>query len=401
VDPRLTDRVRKAATGAYDGVWYRRAVRHRRSLARVTFIGVTGEAGAGPAAQLVAAAVGARVRAAGGDPRDLVRRVGRGVLQARRTDEHWVEVVDGADGLEVAIRLLRPRVAVVTSPAEARLVASLAADGVAVLNGDDRRVMRLAGHCRGRVLTYGLGTGALLRAESVRAGWPDRLSFLAVHEGRSVPVRTRFCGVQWVPAFLAALATATAVEVPLERAAAALAGVEPLPGRFEPVEAGGVSFIRDDDDGSLASVGPALEVLAAARARTVAVIGTLTGYDGGSEAVYPTVARLALDLADQVVFVGRHARLAEAARSHPRGAALYACGTIREAHERLGRILRPGDLVLLKGSRRADHLARLLIARSRPIACWRTDCLRETPCERCLLLRVPELFPGPWRHGRG
>jgi UDP-N-acetylmuramoyl-tripeptide--D-alanyl-D-alanine ligase len=211
--------------------------------------------------------------------------------------------------------------------------------------------MRLAGHCRGRVLTYGLGTGALLRAEMVRAGWPERLSFLAVHEGRSVPVRTRFCGVQWVPAFLAALATAAAVEVPLERAAAALAGVEPLPGRFEPVEAGGVSFIRDDDDGSLASVGPALEFLATAQARTVAVI--------------------------------------------------YACGTIREAHERLGRILRPGDPVLLKGSRRADHLARLLIARSRPIACWRTECLRETPCERCLLLRVPELFPGPWRHGRG
>jgi len=367
----------------------------------VTFIGVTGGVGAGPTSELVAAAIGARVRAAGGDPRDPVRRVGRGVLQARRTDEHWVEVMDGADGLEGAIRLLRPRVAVVTAPAEPRLVASLCADGIAVLNGDDRRVMMLAGHCRGRVLTYGLGTGALLRAELVLAGWPDRLSFMAVHEGRSVQVRTRFCGAHWVPAFLAALATAAAVGVPLEPAAAALAGVEPLPGRFEPVEAGGVTFIRDDDDDSIASVGPALEFLSAARARTVAVIGTLTGYDGDSAAAYPTVARLALDLADEVVFVGRHARLTEPARSHPRGAALHACGTIREAHARLARLLRPGDLVLLKGSRRADHLARLLLARARPIACWRTDCLRETACERCLLLRVPELFPGPWRHGRG
>ena len=79
------------------------------------------------------------------------------------------------------------------------------------------------------------------------------------------------------------------------------------------------------------------------------------------------------------------------ARTHRRGAALHAFESLREASAWLETNLRPGDLVLLKGSQRADHLLRLLLARRGRVACWRQECRRIKFCDQCLLLRMPEL----------
>src|SRR5690606_22407233 len=45
--------------------------------------------------------------------------------------------------------------------------------------------------------------------------------------------------------------------------------------------------------------------------------------------------------------------------------------------------LRPGDLVLLKGSNLADHLSRLALARLRTVNCWRERCGRNLQCAYC------------------
>jgi hypothetical protein len=98
-------------------------------------------------------------------------------------------------------------------------------------------------------------------------------------------------------------------------------------------------------------------------------------------------------VADEVIFVGPQALRCAAARTHPNGAALHAFLTARQAHKHLSGTLVPGDLVLLKGSQRADHLLRLVLARQGRVACWRTTCRRMKFCDECLLLRVPQL---PW-----
>jgi UDP-N-acetylmuramyl pentapeptide synthase len=155
---------------------------------------------------------------------------------------------------------------------------------------------------------------------------------------------------------------------------------------------GEVTFIRDEFKASLWSVGPALRFLRAARApRKIAVIGTISDYRGRASAVYAEVAREALDSADEVVFVGPQACRSAGARTHRRGAALHAFESLREASAWLEANLRRGDLVLLKGSQRADHLLRLLLARRGRVACWRQECRRIKFCDQCLLLRVPEL----------
>lgn len=389
----------------------RRAERHRRTVAGVTFIAVTGSAGKTTTKDLIAAVLASRHRGSKSPgSHNTAHWVSHTVLGARRGDGFCVHELGatGPGSLDDAIALVRPRVAVVTNVGgdhrsafrtleataaeKAKVVHAVPRNGFAVLNADDPRVLAMAGSCRGRVLTYGLRPDAVVRAESVRSSWPDRLTFTVIHGEQRVAVHTRFCGVHWIHACLAAITTGIGLGVPLPAAAAALGAVEPLPGRYQPAEAAGVTFIRDEFKASLWSVGPALEFVRDARAaRKVIVFGTISDYAGRASQVYAEVARQALEVADEVVFVGPQALRCGGARGHPRGAALRAFPSLREAHRHLSATLLPGDLVLLKGSQRADHLLRLVLARRGRIACWRRTCRRIKFCDDCLLLRVPEV----------
>ncbi|MGH7278736.1 MAG: aminoacyl-tRNA hydrolase, partial [Candidatus Rokuibacteriota bacterium] len=259
------------------------------------------------------------------------------------------------------------------------------------LNADDARVMAMTGACTGRIITYGQSPNAEVRAEAIRGAWPDRLSFTAVHRGESVAVATQLCGTHWTSTVLAALATGLAVGIPLDDAARAVAQVAPYRARMSPVTLDdGVTFIRDDWKAPLLSVPPALEFLKQARARRkIAIFGTVSDYRGRSGPRYVAVARAALEAADHVIFVGPSASKALRARSRAGDAALHTFAHIRDASAHLARVLQPGDLVLLKGSHRADHLVRLMLARSQAVHCWRTNCKKSTFCDHCSQLQIP------------
>jgi aminoacyl-tRNA hydrolase len=46
-------------------------------------------------------------------------------------------------------------------------------------------------------------------------------------------------------------------------------------------------------------------------------------------------------------------------------------------------------LILLKGSNTSDHLYRLALSRTMPVACWRMDCKKGAYCDSCELVAVP------------
>ena len=407
------ERVRTAAYERYVRLSYRKAARHRRRLGGTIFVGVTGSAGKTTTKELIAAVLSRRYSGSKSPgTHNTSHWVSRTVLAVRPGDGFCVQEL-GASGpgtLDGPIAVVRPRVAVVTNVGgdhrsafrtldatateKSKLVSAVPAHGLAVLNADDPRVLAMASGCRGRIITYGLTPDATIHAESVSSSWPDRLTFIAIHGEQRVAVHTRFCGVHWIHACLAAIATGVGLGIPLADAASAIADVEPWSGRLEPVRARGVTFLRDECKASLWSIGPSLEVLRSARApRKIAVIGTISDYPGRPAAAYASVARQALDLADEVIFVGPQALRCSGARTHPRGGSLHAFLTAEQAHRHLAATLLPGDLVLLKGSQRADHLLRLVLAREGWIGCWRTACRRITFCNECALLRLPEL---PW-----
>lgn len=356
--------------------WYRSWLRN------VQFIAVTGSCGKTTTKELIAAILGSERRGrktpAYGN---VVAVIAKTVLRTTNRDAFCVlEVSAGTPGAVArAARLIRPQIVVVTSigsdhrklyrtleaaaQEKGQLLAGAGPGATAVLNADDPHVIAMADGFAGTVLSFGRSDTAVLRAEDVRAAWPERLSFTLHVAGRSLPVQTRLCGKHWVSSVLAALGAAIAEGMPIERAVAALAQVPPTPGRMSPVARGAVTFIRDEFKAPMWTMDTVFEFLAEARApRKVAVIGTISDYATSASRVYRTVAERALAVSDQVVFVGPNARHALRARAGADPDSLHAFASVAEAATYLRHSLRQGDLVLLKGSGRADRLLPLVSA---------------------------------------
>jgi UDP-N-acetylmuramoyl-L-alanyl-D-glutamate--2,6-diaminopimelate ligase len=114
--------------------------------------------------------------------------------------------------------------------AKARLFAPDVSE-VAVVNSDSEHGRRIAG--RIPTISFGMGEGAEVRATEIETTQRG-VSFRA----GGVQVRSPLRGEFNVENCLAALATARALDIDLEVAAAAIGTVRGVPGRVEPVEAG-------------------------------------------------------------------------------------------------------------------------------------------------------------------
>lgn len=290
--------------------------------------------------------------------------------------------------MRASVEMFRPHIGVVThigqdhytiyrskettAAEKGKLVESLPVDGTAVLNADDPYGMAMRNRTRARIITYGLSAEAIVRGEEVSCVWPDRLSLTVVYGRDKVRVNTRLLGEHWAYSVLAALATGIAKEVPLAECAQAVERVQPVEGRMSPHETiDGMTFVRDDWKAPLWTIPASLRFMQTARAhRRVTIIGTISDYPGSASQKYRAVARQALEVSEKVIFVGHFAHSALKARSHPADDRIMAFDTVYELNLFLRDYLMPGDLVLLKGSGGADHLQRLVLARSDDIACW-------------------------------
>lgn len=254
--------------------------------------------------------------------------------------------------------------------AKQELVEALEPDGVAVLNADDPRVLAMAGAAPGRVVTYGRGADADLRATDVTLDERARPSFSV----RDVRVRLPLPGLHNVGNALAALAAADVCGVRLDAAAAALATATVSRWRMELHDtADGVTLLNDAYNANPSSVEAALRTLAAMTVpgRRWAVLGLMAELGAGSAAAHERVGRLCAALAlDGVIVVGR------AAETIRRGAAAAGLGDDRvvvvsdvpAALAVLRERVAAGDAVLVKASRAVglERLAVELAAAGRP-----------------------------------
>jgi UDP-N-acetylmuramoyl-tripeptide--D-alanyl-D-alanine ligase len=383
----------------------RLAAARRRGLDSVLFVTITGSAAKSTTKELTAAVLQSRLRGTTtrGNANTTIGAAGALFRTSPDDDFSVFEVATDAPGkLRPLVDLVRPRIGVVTNVGfehlenfpsvealaaeKAAVVEALPADGVAVLNADDPAVLAMAQRCAGRVVTVGLDPSATLRAEDVEASWPARLSFTLRSGSASVRVRTWLCGSHWVQPVLAAIAVGVEAGIPLEGAARAVEGVRSFPGRMQPVlSPDGVTFIRDDTKHDLLSAHRALDFLAEARSgRKVVVFGRIGDFEGDPRETYAALAARALEIADEVIFTGPESTYAPA----PNGRPLRVLATVKETSDYLRKTARPGDLVLLRGSRRS-HLDRIILSRSREVACWLATCGRRRFCDGCQLLDFP------------
>jgi UDP-N-acetylmuramoyl-tripeptide--D-alanyl-D-alanine ligase len=242
--------------------------------------------------------------------------------------------------------------------AKSELVRALPADGTAVLNADDERVLAMAALTPAAVVTVGESAGATLRAVDVTLDDRARPAYRLVAPEGEVAVRLSVSGRHQVGNSLAAAAVARAAGRPLDAIAADLAELRPVSTRRMDVfdRADGVTVIDDSYNANPASTAAALRALVAIgrERRKVAVLGYLAELGGYERAGHEDMGRLAAELGvDRIVVVGTGA-----APIHDGAAAVASWGgesvqvSDQEAAVAVLRAwLRPGDVVLVKGSR--------------------------------------------------
>ncbi|MDP2369220.1 aminoacyl-tRNA hydrolase [Rhodoferax sp.] len=390
------------------------APRWRPFLKKPVFLGVTGSVGKTTAKELLLGVLSRNGRGVGtvGSFNDI-DATSQALLRSRPHHNFFVAELseDKPGGMDAQLALLQPSVGVVTivgydhwsaydsreaiAAEMGKLIAALPATGTAVLNADDPLVLAMGQGCAAKVLSYGLSPQADLRAEDIRSVWPERLEFTLVHHTARLKVRTQLCGTHWVPAVLGAMGGALASGLTLAECAEGIAQVPPFEGRMQPLSTPeGVTFIRDDYKAPLWTADACFAFMSVAQARRkIMVIGSLSDCGAGAPEKYAKVAKRAQEVADITIFVGPWASQVLKARKPGAQHALLVFRNVRDAAEHLNSITREGDLVLLKGTNKQDHLIRIIMARSGGIACWRDDCDRYEFCATCAYRNKPSGLP--------
>ncbi|MDX1648292.1 MAG: UDP-N-acetylmuramoyl-tripeptide--D-alanyl-D-alanine ligase [Myxococcota bacterium] len=237
------------------------------------------------------------------------------------------------------------------------LLAALPPDGVAVVNGDDPLACAQARRSPARVLRFGLGPEADVRAERVTPLGDRGHAFDLLAPPGRVPVHVAGLGETAVPNALAAAGAALAAGATLEQVAEGLARYEPAPGRMQRVTLPrNVILINDTYNANPQSVEVALRSLASLKggSRGIAVLGDMGELGEDAVGAHRAAGALAAELGLDFLFVlGRHAKdVAEGALgAGMEPARVHVGGDHEETGAAVSRVLQGDDWVLVKGSR--------------------------------------------------
>ena len=385
----------------------------RRVLVRTTFIVVTGSLGKTTAKECLAALLDSL----GPTARSWRNQNSGPAVYAsilRTMPWHRFSVVEagtrGPGSLGPASALVRPHIAVIvgvarthtenfadlgeTAREKASILTGLAPGGLAVVNGDDDRLMAAIDRDKYRVKRFGTSPECEVWADNVSAAWPERLRF-RLHAGeRSYTVQTPYVGTHWTPSVLAALAAAEVCGVGADTAIEIVRKMDVFDARMQPVRLpNGAVFLRDDYNGSIDSLEPALKVLREAKAeRRVLVITDFSDSPIKPRRRLAQLGRLAAECCEVAVFVGPRAhfgtRDAVASGIAPENAHHFA--DLPSAAEFLEDELRAGDVVLLRG-RTTEHVSRVFFAQLGEVKCWKPTCPKTMLCDICPELGTPKL----------
>ncbi|MFC0003285.1 UDP-N-acetylmuramoyl-tripeptide--D-alanyl-D-alanine ligase [Micromonospora siamensis] len=355
--------------------WLARAVVDR--LPGLTVIGLTGSSGKTTTKDLIAQLT-VRLGPTVAPPGSFNNELGHPYTALQATPEtRYLVMEKGARGVghvRYLCDVVPPRISVVLNVgvahigefgsveaialAKGELVEALPADGLAVLNADDPLVDAMASRTAARVVRYGESERADVRAVDVTLDERGRPAYTLVTPEGSAPVRLGLTGRHQVSNSLAAAAVARELGMPPAEVAAALGELGLVSTRRMDVfeRSDSVTVIDDSYNANPASTGVALRALASmrGRGRTVAVLGYMAELGDFEAEGHRQVGRLAAELGvDRLLVVGEPAApIHEGATSvNDWGGESVLLTDQAAAVEVLRGELRPGDVVLVKGSR--------------------------------------------------
>lgn len=246
-----------------------------------------------------------------------------------------------------------------TSRAKAELIEALPADGVAVLNADDQRVLAMREKAPGRVVLFAETDpeGVEVFAHDVAMDDLGRASFTARVNGGEARVSLQLVGAHQISNALAVLAAGHVLGLPLAAMVDALSHATPRSRyRMEVTERpDGVTIVNDAYNANPDSMRAALKALAAMSRgrRSFAVLGEMLELGDGTIAEHDAVGRLVVRLnISHTLAVGGGAKAIHsgALQEGSWGREADFVADIDAAYDFLHQTLEPGDVVLVKSS---------------------------------------------------
>jgi UDP-N-acetylmuramoyl-tripeptide--D-alanyl-D-alanine ligase len=235
-----------------------------------------------------------------------------------------------------------------------RLVTTLRPGGVAILNGDDPLVAAMATGAPEVLLVRGSGVVADVWVEDVSADTHGRARATAHTPWGSARLEVPLPGQHHLMNALLALCVAGHEGVPVEAAAAAIAGAATSPSRSVLHHVGGVTVLDDAYNASPPTVLAALLALRSlpCEGRRWAVLGIMAELGEGSDARHREVGAAFAHGVDELVVVGDVASaLGDGAEGAAGSARTRRVADRDEAAALVAREIGAGDVVLFKASR--------------------------------------------------
>jgi UDP-N-acetylmuramoyl-tripeptide--D-alanyl-D-alanine ligase len=356
---------------------YQQLATHYRSRFDIPVVAVTGSNGKTTTKEMVAAVLGQRWRVLKTEG-NFNNRIGVPATLFRLTPRHQAAVIEmGVDQQGQTTRLceiVRPTIGVITNigpdhleffgsmegsaQAKAELLDQLPSDGLAILNADDSYFDYLAARAQCRVMSFGFSAMADVRASGVTSDTRYGTTFRLHLPGKSRPtiVRIKVHGTHNVTNALAGAAVGAALHLSGSMISQGLGRFRPAAMRSQVVTHHGVHFINDCYNANPASMKAALQLLAqwSPAGKRIAVLGDMLELGQETGGMHRDVGQfLAEQGLSRLIACGTLGRdIAEGARQG--GMAESKIDEVVDAAaaaDHLKRIVRQGDVVLVKASR--------------------------------------------------
>ena len=366
--------------------------RFHRNEVRIPVLAITGSNGKTTTKEMAAAILSDlfRVLKSEGNINNEIRVP---LTLLRLTAQHELAILEmgisGAGELRRLVQITEPQVGLITNigpahletlsdihgvaDAKGELLEGLSADkGIAILNRDDAFFDFLKQKTSCSVVTFGLHPEAQVRAVDLSVSGLSATSFRLIVQpdvmerssrfGRrpgtttDIMIRLPLLGTHNVMNALAAAAAASVLGCPLEKMKQALETFKSILMRSQVFQWQGIVMINDAYNANPASMRAALEVLEhfETDGQRVAVLGDMLELGAADQGAHQDIGRHMTRISGgKLIAVGPRARrIAETALASGMSPdRVSVCEGTEEATGILKRTVRPGDVVLVKGSR--------------------------------------------------
>jgi UDP-N-acetylmuramoyl-tripeptide--D-alanyl-D-alanine ligase len=370
-----------------------------RSLFSLSIIAITGSTGKTSTKDMTASILsqmGPALKSQG----NLNNEIGLPLTLLQLEESHKAAVLEmgmrGLGQIRQLAELAGPQVGVVTNvgtvhmellgsqeaiqQAKQELIDTMAPGSVAVLNADDALVREMAPAAADKEIIYygwqkvqdnGMAEDSLVTADQVVSRGAEGTAFNLRYRGESIAIELPIPGVYQVSNALAAAAAALAVGAALDHVQAGLAAASLSDMRMELIPwLGGGLVINDAYNANPTSMAAALRTAGeiAGERRLVLVLGDMLELGDLARDAHWQVGKQAAELHPAyLITVGplaqEYGKGAQAAGLD--GARIEYCLDLEEAQDAVLQLTRPGDVILVKGSRglALEHVVESLCAR--------------------------------------